>query len=116
MTVYALYNKKVPFWNPPTFADTPKEAVTKNLRRYCLQNQDEARKAHYDECDLYYLGEFDEIKGKFALEMNPEFLCSLSDCFDVVPPPEPAKFSTKDIQQLAFMLKAYLTTEDLANE
>lgn len=111
MHVFSLYNKKVPYWNAPTFGDTPKEQVGVTLTRYCIQNEEQARKAHYDECDLYYLGEFDDATGKFELLPQPEFIVGLSSAFPIKPAPEPARFSAQDIQQLAFTLKAYLTQE-----
>lgn len=115
MFVYSLFNKKVPYWNPPTFADTVADVTGRNLRRYCLSNEEAARKAHYDECDLYCFGEFDDNKGKFVLYDSPEFVCSLADCFPAIVPPEPAKFSSNDIQQLAFTLKALLMQEENAH-
>lgn len=96
---------------PPTFGDTPKEQVGASLSRYCMQNEDAARKAHYDECDLYYFGEFDDNAGKFNLMDQPEFVISLSRFFPPVVPPEPAKFSPQDIQQLAATVVAYIKQE-----
>lgn len=79
MTVFSMYNKKVGFYNPPTFSQMTKDAVKTNLIRYCMLNPIEAKKAHYEECELYYLGEFDDIKCVMNLLDKPEFLTGLSE-------------------------------------
>lgn len=79
MTIFSLYNKKVGFYNPPTFSQMQKDAVGTNLIRYCQMNPLEAKKAHYDECELYYLGEFDDVSGQLHLIEKPEFVTGLSE-------------------------------------
>lgn len=81
MTIFTLYNKKVGFYNPPTFAQMEKEAVKANLYRFCQMNLKEARKSHYDECELYYLGDFDDLRCEFKLLDKPEFLLDLTPLF-----------------------------------
>lgn len=83
MTIYSLYNKKVGFYNPPTFSNMDKDATKANLYRFCLLNQADARKSHYDECDLYFLGEFDDIKCEFKILDKPEFLLDLGPAFQI---------------------------------
>lgn len=82
MNVYALKNTKAGFWNPPTFSDAPRDAIAKNLFRYCRMNQAEARKAHYDECELYIIGTFDDERGNLTLFDEKSFLIDLSGAFD----------------------------------
>lgn len=81
MKIYSLYNKKVGFYNPPTFSQMSKEDVQINLLRYCAMNKDQARAAHYDECELYYLGEFNDLTAEHKLLDKPEYLCTLTEAF-----------------------------------
>lgn len=81
MKIYTLYNKKVGFYNPPTFSQMDKDDTKVNLYRFCMMSAFEAKKAHYDECELYYLGEFDDVKCEFKLLDKPEFLVDLGPAF-----------------------------------
>lgn len=82
MKIYALKNTKVGFWNPPTFSQMDKDDTKINLYRYCQLNQAEAKKAHYDECELYYLGDFDDVRGELKLVGDKEFLLDLKGAFE----------------------------------
>lgn len=82
MKIYALKNTKVGFWNPPTFSQMDKDDTKINLYRYCQLNQAESKKAHYDECELYYLGEFDDVRGEIKLADDKEFLLDLKGAFE----------------------------------
>lgn len=79
MTIFSMYNKKVGFYNPPTFSQMTKDAVGTNLIRFCKLNPSKAKEAYYQECELYYLGEFDEITGECHLLDKPEFITGLSE-------------------------------------
>lgn len=79
MSIFTLYNKKVGFYNPPTFSQMTKDAVGQNLIRYCQMNPLEAKKAHYDECELYYLGEFNDMTCEMHLLEKPDFITGLSE-------------------------------------
>lgn len=81
MQIFTLYNKKVGFYNPPTFSQMEKDAVGTNLARYVQMNPRDARIAHYDECELYYLGEFDDQRCEFQLLDKPEFILDLTPLF-----------------------------------
>lgn len=81
LQVFALKNVIVGYWNPPTFSPQDKDSVKTTLIRFCRQSTVEAKKAHYDECQLFYLGEFDDIKGKLILLDDPEYLCDLQGEF-----------------------------------
>lgn len=82
MKIYALKNTKVGYWNPPTYSNMDKDDTKVALYRYCVMNSEDAKKAHYDECELYYLGEFDDVKGISHLLDEKEFLIDLkTECF-----------------------------------
>lgn len=80
LQIFALKNVKVGYWNPPTFSNSDKESVKASLYRYCQMNTVDARKAHYDECELYWCGEFDDIRGDI-IPSEKEFLIDLKGAF-----------------------------------
>lgn len=81
MKVYALYNKKVGFYNPPTFSQMSQEDVKTGLLRFCKLSPEDAKRSHYDECELYYLGEFNDLTCEMKLLDKPEFITGLSEAF-----------------------------------
>lgn len=78
MFVYSYYNKKAGVYQDPFLQPVTKDLFPKMVQRSVLLNPGEAAKQHLYECDLYYLGTFDEETGIYALLEKPEFLCTLS--------------------------------------
>lgn len=81
MKMYALKNVKVGYWNPPTFSPVNEDQVKIGFHRDILLNPVEAKKAHLDECELYLLGEFDDVRGIVTVLKDPVFLMDLKTEF-----------------------------------
>lgn len=81
MNIYCYKNTKVPFYLPPFFDNCPKEALVKELSRACILNKAEYQKNHFDEMELYLLGEYDTDHGEIRLLQEKEFLCDFSPLF-----------------------------------
>lgn len=77
MNVYAYYNKLVGAFVTPYFDELPKEAQIKQFERLAVLKPELCIEKGLDVVDLYYLGEFDDVKGEFKLEDKPEFLASI---------------------------------------
>lgn len=63
MFVYGYYNKKAGAYEDPFISPIAKDMFPKLVARGVVLNQEEARKSHKFECDLFYFGTFDEVKG-----------------------------------------------------
>lgn len=79
--VYSLYNKKVGCYNAPIFSNDDIEHIKAGFTRYCILNKEEAKKSHFDECDLYDLGLFNDLQGSFTLADKPLYVCSFDSLF-----------------------------------
>lgn len=79
MYVYSYYNKKVGVYQDPFIQPTTKDLFPKLVTRSVVLNPKHAQEQHLYECDLYYLGTFDEETGSFDLLDKPEFLVTLSN-------------------------------------
>ena len=53
----------------------------KDLSRFCLIEPQEAKKAHYDESELYLIGTYDDELGKIVPLKENEYICSFDNCF-----------------------------------
>lgn len=79
---FAYYNKKVRFWNQVfTSGNVPPAAFAKGVARSILVEKSEALKQHLDECDLYFIGRFDDTTGVFDVLDRPQLLLNCSDYF-----------------------------------
>lgn len=78
MFVYTRYNRKAGVYEDPFLQPITKDLYPKLVQRSIILNPEEARRNHAYECDLYYLGTYDEEQGKFDLLDKPEFLCTFS--------------------------------------
>lgn len=76
--VYSFYNKKVGAYERPIVNNYEQKDFAELVRRDVLVS-DNAAKDHMKECDLYYLGHFDDANGAFELEAKPEFLFSVGE-------------------------------------
>lgn len=76
--VYSVRDKKLGAFDAPHFAhDDPEhmsEGISRELKR--IKPEDISRAA---DCALYYLGQFDDIEGKFELLASPEKLIDYED-------------------------------------
>lgn len=79
MYVYSMYNRKTGVYNDPYIQPITKDIYPKMMQRSAVMNPEQARANHVYECDLFYLGTFDEEQGKFDLLEKPEFLCTFSN-------------------------------------
>lgn len=81
MNVYVLRNRLISAYNPPVFAVEDKESFKTNLSRFCVLEKDTAKKNHYDESELYFLGTYNDTEGSFELLDKPEFIIDLGQFF-----------------------------------
>lgn len=78
MYVYSYFNRTVGAYQDPFLQPVTKDLFPKLVQRSVVMNPAEAAKQHLYECDLYYLGTFDDQTGSFDLLSKPEFCCTLS--------------------------------------
>lgn len=81
MKVYALKNTKVPFWLPPFVKAEDPETVKNGYIRLCIIESAKAKEMHWDECQLYYIADFDDSTGKLTVLDEPDQLVDLCGCF-----------------------------------
>lgn len=79
--VFVLRNRKISAYLDPFFKVEDKNSVKVGLTRYCILNLEAAKKDHFDEAELFYLGEYDDENCKLKLLDQPEFLCGFDDVF-----------------------------------
>lgn len=76
--VYSVRDKKLGAFGAPKFANDDSEhmaeGVARDLKRIKPEQISEA-----SDCSLYYLGQFDDISGKFELLPQPEKLIDYED-------------------------------------
>lgn len=82
MHIYAIYNKLIGAYNAPLFANEDKDSMSTQYKRYCILNKEDAKKAHFDESELYYLGDFDDITGQVNA-VKPEFIIAFNNFFNL---------------------------------
>lgn len=82
MKIYQLKNTKIPYWHPPVFSPLDKDDMKATTYRQCLLDPQKGKDSHLDECELYYIGQFDDVKGNIILEETKEFLLDIkSECY-----------------------------------
>lgn len=81
MKIYAIRNRLISAYLPPVFAVEEKEGFIEAQRRFIILQTEDAKKAHLDECELYYVGEYDDKICDFKLFDKPEFLVDLGGFF-----------------------------------
>lgn len=79
MFVYSMFNRKTGVYQDPYIQPVAKDLYPKIMQRSVVMNPTEARRNHVYECDLFYLGTYDETQGKFDLLDKPEFLCTFAN-------------------------------------
>lgn len=79
MYCYVYFNRKVGAFQDPFFQPIEKTMFAKLSQRQVILNPDQAKATHTYECDLYYLGTYDEETAAFFLLDKPEFLCTYSN-------------------------------------
>lgn len=79
--VFGLRNRKIAAYGDPIITVASKEQMAKDLSRFCLIEPQEAKKAHYDESELYLIGTYDDELGKIVPLKENEYICSFDNCF-----------------------------------
>lgn len=79
--LYSYFNKKAGAYMDPIPSPIPQEGWANSVIRTCKLEPEACKKAHLDECDLYILGEFDDIKGDLKAYEKPIFIVSLDQYF-----------------------------------
>ena len=85
--IYVIKNCKANFWETPIVVNDPKDVFPKEFARACILDIEGAKKAHRDECEIYWIGEYDDERGIIKLAEDKEFLFDLSTIF-----PKEAKY------------------------
>ena len=79
MQIYCLRNKLVGAYEIPTYNEADKDSMTFQFRKAIILDPNKAKEMHLNECELYYLGSFDQLSGTFYLLEKPEFLMDCGD-------------------------------------
>lgn len=79
--VYVLRNKKISAYLDPFFRVEDKKQIEVDLSRFCILEKAKAQELHYDECELYYLGQYDDEKGVCLFLDDKEFIVDLNQYF-----------------------------------
>lgn len=74
--VYCFYSYKVGCYSIPMFRFESPEDMVEAVKRDYITGKDVDRVA-ISECELYYLGTFDDKKGVFVLHETPQSLIDL---------------------------------------
>lgn len=82
MKIYAVRNKRVGAFELPTFSDSDQKAFAFQLQKQIILDPENAKKFHFDECELYCLGDYDQEKGRISPLTDPEFLLDLGDIYE----------------------------------
>lgn len=88
--VYAFYNKLVGAYEKPIINNFPQEDFSELVVRDILVS-DNAAKVRMQECQLFYLGKYDDKLAKFELESQPDFILDVGSLINGVKPKESAK-------------------------
>lgn len=78
--IYVMRNRLLSAYEIPVFDECDKDSYRFKLQKGIILDPDTAKKYHFDETELYYLGKFDVLTCQFDLLDKPEFLL---DCGDV---------------------------------
>lgn len=74
--LYSMYDKKIgAFRAPVTSAYEQVSDFAEDVRRFVLSSEYQKQ---LDECDIYYLGVFDDKVGEYVTQ-KPQFVVSISD-------------------------------------
>jgi len=79
--VFGLRNRKISAYGDPIVTIASKEQMAKDLSRFCMVEPQEAKKAHYDESELFLIGTYDDEQGKIVPLQENEFICSFDNLF-----------------------------------
>lgn len=79
--VFGLRNRKIAAYGDPIITVASKEQMAKDLSRFCLIEPQEAKKAHYDESELFLIGTYDDETGRILPLKENEYICSFDNCF-----------------------------------
>lgn len=81
MKIYAVRNRLIGAYLPPVFTNEDSASFLEAQRRFCILQKEEALKAHLNECELYYLGEYNDKTAKFDLLSDGQFIADLGQFF-----------------------------------
>lgn len=84
MKIYVTKNKLGGFYNTPIFTPFDKEDMKRSFIRLNLVDHEGFKKNQYNECDLYYVGEYDDVTGKLSILDDYEFLIDGRDLYTQV--------------------------------
>lgn len=79
--VYVLRNKAISAYLDPFVDERTKDQVGKSLARFCILEKEQAKKSHYDECELYVLGTYDDETGVITIAPEKEFVLAFDQFF-----------------------------------
>lgn len=79
--IYCLHNKFVGFYVQPFVADVGKEDIAEQMRRSIWLDIETAKKNALDECELVYLGTFDDTSGDVSLSSDKEVVADLASFY-----------------------------------
>ena len=74
MEVYTIYDKIAGVYGHPCCFANQAVAV-RQMASYCLDKNSYLAK----DCDIYFLGKFDEFTGTFELKDKPEFILNIGE-------------------------------------
>lgn len=79
--IYVLRNRLISSYNDPFFKELDGEAIKKEYYKFCVLEKDAALKNHLNECELYFIGTFNDESAEIQLLDKPEYICDLSTFF-----------------------------------
>lgn len=81
MKIYTVRNRLIGRYMQPVFVNEEPKDFIESQRRFCIMSKDDALKAHLNECELYFCGEYDDELCEFHLLAKPDFLIDLASFF-----------------------------------
>lgn len=77
--VYSVRDKKLGAYSAPVVKNDDPEHLSEIMSRSMKKMEDPQQIVEARDCALYYLGQFDDIKGKFECLAEPEKLLDYED-------------------------------------
>ncbi|ALS03653.1 VP5 [Gokushovirus WZ-2015a] len=81
INIYVARNKKVGAYENPFFDVQDKHSLMFNLQKFVILQPEKAKAQFMDECEMYFLGTFDQESCQFDLLEKPEYLIDLGDVY-----------------------------------
>lgn len=74
--IYSIYNKLVNAYNAPSFEILNVDQKKQAIARAVIMAKDEEREI-LKNCDLYFLGTFNDETGEITLQIKPDFVLAI---------------------------------------